>query len=90
MLGRLRMTVPDCIAEYQNLASTIFGKPRLVCALRVGVLPVNKYNTERLEKVFREVQQRRSEQQQEDGHRTTEFACSKDVCKTYVLCMIQS
>jgi len=29
MLSRLRMTVDDCIFEYENLAGRVFGHPRL-------------------------------------------------------------
>jgi calcium-independent phospholipase A2-gamma len=28
MLGRMRMSIDDCINEYQRLGSIVFGKPR--------------------------------------------------------------
>lgn len=57
MLGRFRMTVSDCILEYDNLTLQMFGKPRLLT--RLAVFGVEKYNTNNVEKAFREVVRRR-------------------------------
>ena len=59
MLGRLRMCVDDCIAEYETLGGAVFGKPRW-CHLRSALwLPREKYNYKKLEAVIQDLVDRR-------------------------------
>ena len=62
MLGRLRMTVPDCIREYETFGESIFGKPRHITALNFGIGGRSKYDANKLERVFKDVTRRRGEQ----------------------------
>lgn len=61
MLGRFRMTVADCLDEYENLGQRVFGKPRLISQRNVPIVPWPKYSARGLEKVFRDVTRRRCE-----------------------------
>lgn len=55
MLGRLRMTVDDCIKEFETLGDKIFGESRWFSVR--GPFPAlrDKYNGEKLAKVVRDV-----------------------------------
>lgn len=81
MLGRFRMTVPDCIQEYKNLGEKVFGKPRTFCTLRFGIIPRERYKAARLEEVFRDVAARREEMQSELQRRIT-FPSGRGMSKT--------
>lgn len=83
MLGRFRMTVPDCISEYENLGEEVFGKPRMLYTLRYGLGNRTKYKAANLEKVFREVAERRSEQLCQPHSKIT-FPSERGLCKTLV------
>lgn len=67
MLGRLRMTVPDCLHEYKTLGERVFGKPRPlgVVGSAIGFTKWTKYDAANLERVFRDVSARRGEQSDE-------------------------
>lgn len=80
MLGRFRMTVPDCLHEYQSLGGEIFGNPRFFTQIRFGLGHRTKYNGGKLKRVFEEVTARRSEQ---TDSRIT-FPFKRGLCKTYV------
>lgn len=83
MLGRFRMTVSDCMIEYRYLAHQMFSKPRILSTLRFGVGNRYKYDADRLEKAFKEVTNRRSEQlQQGEEFRKITFPSGKGLCKT--------
>ena len=81
MLGRFRMTVPDCIAEYKNLGGEVFGKPRFFTTLRFGVVNRTKYKAENLKRVFEDFTARRSEQLSEP-HGRVAFPSKRGLCKT--------
>lgn len=83
MLGRFRMTVPDCKAEYENLGQEVFGKPRMFYTLRYGVGERFKYKAARLEKVFKGVARRRNEQPTQAYGKIT-FPSERGLCKTLV------
>jgi hypothetical protein len=55
MLSRLRMDVDDTISEFKRLASTIFGKPRVISIRGPVVYPRPKYDYRILEGAVREV-----------------------------------
>jgi len=80
MLGRFRMTVPDCLHEYECLGGEIFGEPRFFTQSRFGVGKRTKYEGKKLEKVFKEVTTRRSERK--DINFT--FPLKRGLCKTSV------
>ena len=82
MLGRLRMTIPDCIFEYRTLAQEVFGKPRLISTLRFGLGVREKYKAERVEKVFRNVSIKRNEQPEPGEMSKIIFAYGRGLCAT--------
>ena len=55
MLGRLRMSIQECIDTYCNLGSEVFGKKQ-----PFHFLGQNKYDCAKLERIIREVVQRNS------------------------------
>src|SRR5438034_7689500 len=83
MLGRFRMTVPDCLQEYGHLGGEIFGKPRFFTQLRFGLITRTKYKGARLKRVFEDVTARRSEHVQGTDNRIT-FRSRRGLCKTLV------
>ncbi|KAI0540646.1 acyl transferase/acyl hydrolase/lysophospholipase [Xylaria digitata] len=58
LLSRFRMTVEDCLEEYETMAGTIFGHPRILHQMN-ALVRWNKYSTKHLEKAIREVIDRR-------------------------------
>ena len=54
MLGRMRMTVPDCIDVYRSFSSSVFGDTKPVRYSRL-LLQRYKYNTARFEKIVKDV-----------------------------------
>lgn len=63
MLAILRMSVEDCLTEYENLVGHVLGHPRLVNQSRgLGVsFARNKYSTTSVEIAIQEVIRRRGE-----------------------------
>jgi len=61
MLGRFRMTVKDCLYEYEHMGQRIFGHPRRLHQLNTIVLPVDKFSAEKMEEAFKDVAYRRGE-----------------------------
>jgi hypothetical protein len=55
MLGRLRMSIKDCIDTYRNLGSEVFGKKQ-----PFHFLGQNKYDCTKLERIIQDVVRRRS------------------------------
>ncbi|KAF2973369.1 hypothetical protein GQX73_g231 [Xylaria multiplex] len=58
LLSRFRMTVEDCLKEYETMAGTVFGHPRIIHQMNV-LARWTKYPTKYLEKAIREVIDRR-------------------------------
>lgn len=83
MLGRFRMTVPDCKLEYENLAVKVFGKSRHFTTLNFGLVDRTKYDAANVKKVFEEVTERRSEKISK-GQRRITFPSKRGLCKTLV------
>ncbi|KAG8531349.1 uncharacterized protein KY384_002978 [Bacidia gigantensis] len=83
MLGRFRMTVPDCKAEYKVLGDKVFGKPRIFFTLRTLVGDRHKYNAKRLEDMFIDVSKRRDEEP-EGWYGKITFPLRRDLCTTFV------
>lgn len=59
MLGKLGMTVDECILEYNSLASNIFGKKHLRARLNGGLAPA-KYSGSRLRQCIRDLLRNRN------------------------------
>lgn len=78
------MTVPDCMLEYQSLATKVFGRPRFFTALRFGVVDRTKYGAANLKKFFEEFAERRSEQKVQGQRRRIAFRSKRGLCKTLV------
>ena len=53
MLGRLHMTVEECLEVYENLADHVFGHPRHLHIRRPPWIPRDKYDHSRLEEVIK-------------------------------------
>lgn len=81
MLGRLSMTIEECIDTYEILADRIFGNPRLFHIRRPPWIPRDKYDHQPLEEVIREIVRERSPW----GKTNTLFRQpNEDMCRTYV------
>lgn len=59
MLGRLRMSIDDCISDYEKLGGKVFGHSRWFHVRSPLWWPRDKYNHEKLENVVKEVVARR-------------------------------
>ena len=57
MLGRLGMTVDECLGEYERLAHRVFKHPRVFQVRRPPplIFPRPKYNKKRLEGIIKEI-----------------------------------
>ncbi|KAJ8114816.1 hypothetical protein OPT61_g3396 [Boeremia exigua] len=64
MLCRFRMTVKDCLQEYERMSHTIFGNPRWVSQRNIFIVPWPKYSAKAMEQAFKEVTERRGERPQ--------------------------
>jgi hypothetical protein len=82
MLSRLRMTVDDCIKEYENLAGSVFGNARVFhqTFLPTMWLQRPKYDAANLENVIKGVTSRRGEICPD--HDGSPFKTGRDMCRT--------
>lgn len=83
MLTVFRMSVDDCLIEYEHLSGQVFGHPRLVnnTGGLVGLLVTkNKYSTTIFENAIKDIIRRRGEAayHQEDE---MPFRTPKGLCK---------
>ena len=76
MLSRFRMTVDDCIKEYETLGAKVFGKPR---PLAKGGILWHKFDCRTLEDAIMDVTHRHSEPGDFGGF----YAMHEDVCRWY-------
>ena len=60
MLGRLRMNIDDCIADYETLGGDVFGHPRWFHLRSPLWWPRDKYNHKVLETVIKDVVKHRA------------------------------
>ena len=81
MLGRFRMSVPECIKEYRTLGQKVFGKPRHLTTLNFGIISREKFDAEKLREVFEDVTVRRSERE-DVSHQRMKFPIKRGVCRT--------
>lgn len=87
MLGRFRMTVPDCLFEYRRLGQEVFGKPRMISTLRFGLGVRHKYKAARLEEAFKDVAIRRNEQPGPSETGKITFPYGRGLCATFITTM---
>lgn len=80
MLGRLRMSIDDCIDEYETLGPKVFAHPRWFHLKSPLFWPRDKYDHRSLEKAIREVIDRRSSFVY-GGDKS--FASDENRCRTY-------
>lgn len=80
MLGRLRMSIDDCITEYENLGPKVFAHPRRFHFRSPLFWPREKYDHRSLEKAIKEVIKRRSPLVA-GGDKN--FASDENRCRTY-------
>ena len=59
MLGRLHMSVDECLEAYENLAESVFAHPRRFHIRKPPWIPRDKYNNEPLERVIKEIVRQR-------------------------------
>ena len=62
MLGRLRMTVPDCIDEFMSLSAKIYERRRSIHYRSPFFWPRDKYNHRILEEAVRDLITRKGRQ----------------------------
>ena len=79
MLSRLRMTVEECISEYQSLGEQVFGHPR---PLNIGGFPWHKFDYRVLESVIQDVTARYGDKNEFDD--AVPFSSNEAFCRTYV------
>lgn len=82
MLGRFRMTVVDCLHEYEQLGKEVFGKPRTLTELNTFVIRRTKYKAKNLKKVFEDVAARRNELLPDTENCKITFPSRRGLCKT--------
>ncbi|KAI0860405.1 acyl transferase/acyl hydrolase/lysophospholipase [Xylaria cubensis] len=85
LLSRFRMTVDDCLQEYETMASSVFGHPKLIYSMKFGV-GGNKFHRASLEQAVKKVSERRAEQRTEDYSEFL-FQTEIDTCRGIVLAM---
>ena len=79
MLGRLHMTVEECLGVYEKLADHVFGHPRHLHIRNPPWIPRDKYDHSRLEEVIKEIVSQRNP----TGHNSTEFRQPNEgMCRT--------
>ena len=78
MLGRLVMTVDECLEAYENLVDRVFGHPRIL-HIRNSLYPKDKYNEKMLEDVVRDIVRQRDPR----GSSNAAFPqYNEDMCRT--------
>jgi hypothetical protein len=82
MIGRLRMSIDDCIYEYEQLGGKVFGHPRHFHLRSPLFLPRDKYASRRLRNVVSDVVKRRVPKESffPGG---TNLAFDENRCRTY-------
>ncbi|KAF2281459.1 FabD/lysophospholipase-like protein [Westerdykella ornata] len=90
--GRFRMTVQDCLYEYERMSNHIFGKPRWVSQRNIGIVRWPKYSSKAMERAFTDVTRRRGETpvRGQLTHTPPYFPTIPGTCAMYVLLPILS
>ena len=82
MLGQLRMTVPDCLSEYVKLGHEVFGKPRMVPAIRFGLGARAKYKGTRLKEMVQDIIKRHNGEPRKHHSEKVAFQSGRGLCAT--------
>jgi hypothetical protein len=80
MLGRLRMTVEQCLLTYPDMAHNIFSKPRL----QIKGYPRNKHKAALLEKEIQKLMKASTGQEEDERSELHYFKAPEDLCRTSV------
>jgi hypothetical protein len=80
MLGRLRMTVEQCLLNYPDMANNIFNNPRL----QIKGYPRNKHKAALLEKEIQKLMKARTGEEENEKSETHYFKAPEDLCRTLV------
>jgi hypothetical protein len=80
MLGRLRMTIDECIEEFVKVGNNVFGKPRWFSVRVPLFFPRDRFDSGKLENVMKDLVKRRSKEL--PGWRADLFASPSEMCKT--------
>ncbi|KAH6633378.1 acyl transferase/acyl hydrolase/lysophospholipase [Boeremia exigua] len=85
MLCRFRMTVQDCLQEYEKMSHSIFGNPRWISQRNVFIVPWPKYSAKAMERAFKEVTDRRGERLdlERDASPLPTFKTKPGVCSMF-------
>ncbi|KAK8088570.1 FabD/lysophospholipase-like protein [Apiospora hydei] len=86
MLSQFRMTVEDCMREYENMGTNIFGHPRMLHAVNVPIITRTRFSTRRLTQAFEQVIRRRLEATEEFTS-SVEFQTYTGTCRGIALSM---
>lgn len=78
MLGRLRMTVDQCLLNYPDMADNIFNKPRS----QIHGYPRNKHNAALLVKEIQKLMKARTGQEENEKSELHYFKSPEDLCRT--------
>ncbi|KAL9118353.1 MAG: hypothetical protein Q9187_005102 [Circinaria calcarea] len=82
MLGRLRMTVDECLEVYEHLADRVFAHPRRFYIRKPPWIPRDKYDHRPLEDIIKEVVRKF----EPDGLANSNFTqANTDMCRTIVI-----
>jgi hypothetical protein len=76
MLGRLRMSVDQCVLKYPSMATKIFSNPRL----QIKGWPKAKYDAKNLQSTINDIVQARLGCKDKDPY--TAFHSPDDLCRT--------
>ncbi|CAI6335461.1 unnamed protein product [Periconia digitata] len=82
MLGRFRMSVLDCLGEYERMGNRVFGKPRPLSRRDIVGGQWCRYSTEDMKSVLKDVIARRSERAQRIND--TQLPSNPTMCKVFV------
>jgi len=77
MLGRLRMSVEQCVLHYPSMASKIFSKPH---RFQFKGWPRSKYEAKPLEDAIKEIVRARGNNKEREPYTT--FSSPDDLCRT--------
>jgi hypothetical protein len=83
MLGRFRMTVSDCLQEFETISQRTFGKPRPASQAILGLSLWTKYSAKTIEDSFRSLTLQRGGN---DYMRTVPGTCSSLVYPLLTWC----
>lgn len=96
MLGRLQMTVDECIAAYASLSNKVFEKKhhRFTLGLTVGLKAQGRFSSTELEKVVKEIIRGRGLDQEtllkdSPDARCKVYVCTNPIITVYCILTIQ-